>query len=183
MENPLAKRENTAKKSAFPEDLQRNLPHPALKKLKTEEKKEIPKKSEQKPQNTGKMVGVPSKLAGVSSNLPGNSPKPSQIPVEKGKESEDECYYGEKAEEIKAIVNEDEEKPAVCEKNTKQTNKNEEKTEKPQVNNENICPESEKFEIVKKKRKIKKTIEEMNAKGQLGFFLLFLKFRTFLLIS
>ena len=37
-----------------------------------------------------------------------------------------------------------------------------------QNNVENIAPEGEKFEIVKKKRRVKKTIEEMNAKGQLG---------------
>ena len=36
-------------------------------------------------------------------------------------------------------------------------------------NIENISPEWEKYEIVKKKRRIKKTIEEMNAKGQLGY--------------
>lgn len=41
-----------------------------------------------------------------------------------------------------------------------------------QNNVENIAPEGEKFEIVKKKRRVKKTIEEMNAKGQLGINLL-----------
>lgn len=40
--------------------------------------------------------------------------------------------------------------------------------ESQQNNVENIAPEGEKFEIVKKKRRVKKTIEELNAKGQLG---------------
>lgn len=93
---------------------------------------------------------------------------------------EEECYYGienetrnsdlqtkmsEKMEEKKNQGEPEELKKEIKPKISEKSLTNSQNSTK---NNENISPSEAKYEIVKKKRKVKKTVEEMNAKGQLS---------------
>ena len=78
-----------------------------------------------------------------------------EIPPEKSKQSQND----EDAAKMTLEIPQEKTKTAQSEAPLEESQQN---------NVENIAPEGEKFEMVKKKRRVKKTIEELNAKGQLG---------------
>jgi len=189
---------NVYNKATLEEDVEKNLPQPVLKKAKFEEPQQssnkkinciFPEKKNQTPSINSKQPVKPIKVEKAEKKVSADI-KTSFARKEAKKDStkiitednDEECYYGmpiaeepekknenDKQEEQKIQFEQTEEKINHLKMKNEIIKENLENQFEEKQNIENISPEGEKYEIVKKKRRIKKTIEEMNAKGQLGY--------------